>query len=269
MKEVPGCVSLASFREGQRSSVRRQDVTGRALAAVFLGRFTVGTWRNDGPARVSVSAWQRCWSWFARAVLACRWLSEWFSSGKQTPFCRSRWDGETRCSSASVLPRQCLWRVVRDSKTRSSSASVSLRQRPRYIALDAKTRWLSASVLHRQRPHRLALDGETGWSTASSSCYLFVGLVTQCGAMADAAHCDGQRSVLRCLVQRSALHDAPYCMFLGFAIRFLSCSSLFSEQPSWAVCFETFRNLLRWIPFTLSFASVLHFGKVCDARVVA
>lgn len=103
MKEVPGCVSLASFREGQRSSVLRQEVTGRALAAVFLGRFTVGTWRNDGPARVSVSAWQRCWSWFVRAVLACRWLSERDSSGKQTAFCRMRYDGEARLSSASPL----------------------------------------------------------------------------------------------------------------------------------------------------------------------
>ncbi len=203
MKEVPGCVSLASCREGQRSSVRRQEVTGRALAAVFLGRFTVGTWRNDGPAWVSVSAWQRCWSWFVRALLACRWLSERDSSGKQTAFCRMRYDGETRLSSASPL------------------------------------------------------------------CYLIVGLVTQCVAMADAVRCDGQRSVLRCRMQRSALHDAPYCMFPGSAIRLLSCSSPFPGQPSWAVCFESFRNLLRWIPFTLSFAPVLHSGKVVDARVVA
>lgn len=91
-------------------------------------------------------------------------------------------------------------------------------------------------------PHHLALDGEARLSSASPLCYLIVGLVTQCVAMANAACSVATCSALPCTMLRTACFLAPrFASFLAPLLFLDNHHEPFALSP-FVICSVGFRS---------------------------
>lgn len=139
---------------------------------------------------------------------------------------RSLWNGGDR---RAVCSNVC-WLPFRPVST------------PRCVTFNAKTKQPLSSVSHHQRPHHLALDGEARLSSASPLCYLIVGLVTQCVAMANAACSVAACSALPCTMLCTACFLAPrFASFLAPLLFLDNHHEPFALSP-FVICSDGFRS---------------------------